>query len=94
MISYPSIDKLLDHVNSRYSLAVLASKRSHEIEDGDTKMLEHYESPRAVGQALEEIADGKVEIDPDSIVPEKQAEKIVNKQEINLEKHEDSEDKE
>ncbi|NVY96961.1 DNA-directed RNA polymerase subunit omega [Lactobacillus sp. DCY120] len=74
MISYPSIDKLLNQVDSRYSLAILAAKRSHELENGDTKMLSNYKSPRSVGQALEEIADQKVDINPDSILSERTAE--------------------
>lgn len=76
MINYPSIDKLLDRVDSRYSLAVLAAKRAHELEAGDIELLNHYESPRTIGKAFEEIADGKIEIDPDSILLEKGAEKI------------------
>ena len=31
MMLKPSIDTLLDHVNSKYSLVILASKRAHEI---------------------------------------------------------------
>ncbi|AKP66714.1 DNA-directed RNA polymerase subunit omega [Companilactobacillus ginsenosidimutans] len=76
MISYPSIDKLLDRVDSRYSLAVLAAKRAHELEAGDIELLNHYESPRTIGKAFEEIADGKIEIDPDSILLEKDAKKL------------------
>ncbi|WP_125768723.1 DNA-directed RNA polymerase subunit omega [Companilactobacillus furfuricola] len=76
MISYPSIDKLLDRVDSRYSLAVLAAKRAHELEAGDIELFNHYESPRTIGKAFEEIADGKIEIDPDSILLEKEAEKV------------------
>ncbi|GAF39737.1 hypothetical protein FC83_GL000884 [Agrilactobacillus composti DSM 18527 = JCM 14202] len=76
MISYPSIDKLLDKVDSRYSLAVLAAKRAHQLEAGDVRMLSSYKSPKSVGQALEEIADGKVVIDPKSILLEKEAEKM------------------
>ena len=76
MIIYPSIDKLLDRVDSRYSLAVLAAKRAHQLENGDIELLNKYESPRTVGRALEEIADDKIEIDPDSILLEKDAEKI------------------
>ena len=33
-ITYPSIDKLLDEIDSRYSLSVLAAKRAHELEAG------------------------------------------------------------
>ena len=76
MIVYPSIDKLLENVNSRYSLAVLASKRAHEIEAGDIKMLSEYKSPKTVGMAMEEIAAGNVIIDPDSLKLEKDAEKM------------------
>ena len=76
MIVYPSIDKLLENVNSRYSLAVLASKRAHEIVAGDIKMLSEYKSPKTVGMAMEEIAAGNVIIDPDSLMLEKDAEKM------------------
>lgn len=64
-ITYPSIDKLLDRVDSRYSLSVLASKRAHELETGNPAALDKFKSSKSVGQALEEIAAGKVIIDPD-----------------------------
>ena len=64
-ITYPSIDKLLSRVNSRYSLSVLAAKRAHEIQAGSPLALKHYKSDEAVGKALEEIAAGKVTIDPE-----------------------------
>lgn len=76
MITDPSIDKLLDNVDSRYSLAVLAAKRAHELENGDVEMISKYNSPRVIGKAFEEIADGKIEIDPNSIMLEKDAEKM------------------
>ena len=76
MIVYPSIDKLLAQVPSRYSLSVLAAKRAHQIENGDIKMLAEYKSPRTVGQALEEIAEGDVIIDPDSKLLERDAERL------------------
>ncbi len=44
MIIYPSIDTLLDRIPSRYSLAVLAAKRAHELEQGGIKMLPEYKS--------------------------------------------------
>lgn len=64
-IVYPSIDKLLDHVDSRYSLAVLASKRAHELEEGAPEAMpaNNYKCLKPVGKALEEIAAGKVWID-------------------------------
>ncbi|KRM23970.1 hypothetical protein FC90_GL001211 [Latilactobacillus graminis DSM 20719] len=57
-------------------MAVLASKRAHEIEAGDIKMLSEYKSPKTVGMAMEEIAAGNVIIDPDSLMLEKDAEKM------------------
>ena len=32
MMLYPSIDKLLEKVPSKYSLIILASKRSHDLQ--------------------------------------------------------------
>ncbi|GAN37583.1 DNA-directed RNA polymerase subunit omega [Lacticaseibacillus paracasei] len=79
MIIYPSIDKLLEKVPSRYSLAVLAAKRAHELESGDLKMLSDYKSDKSVGKALEEIAAGDVIIDPKSKMLERDAEKLDRK---------------
>ncbi len=75
MILYPSVDELLKRVDSRYSLIMLASKRAHEIDkyeadqwraDHSDKplLLDHYQSAKSVGKALEEIEAGKVTIDP------------------------------
>ncbi|MFD1465549.1 DNA-directed RNA polymerase subunit omega [Lapidilactobacillus mulanensis] len=76
MISYPSIDKLLDKVDSRYSLAILAAKRAHQLETGSFEMLDDYKSSKTVGMALEEIANGKITIDPNSNLKEADAEAI------------------
>ncbi|WP_461213189.1 DNA-directed RNA polymerase subunit omega [Lacticaseibacillus sp. GG6-2] len=76
MIIYPSIDKLLDKVPSRYSLAVLAAKRAHELESNGIKTLPSYKSYKTVGQALEEVAAGDVIIDPSSKLKEREAEKL------------------
>lgn len=76
MIIYPSIDKLLAKVPSRYSLAVLAAKRAHELETNGVRMLPAYQSKKTVGQALEEVAAGDVVIDPDSKLLERDAEKL------------------
>ncbi|KRK97996.1 hypothetical protein FD04_GL000973 [Secundilactobacillus odoratitofui DSM 19909 = JCM 15043] len=65
MLLYPSVDKLLERVDSRYSLIMLASKRAHELDAGAKPLLEHYDSPKTIGRALEEIVAGKVIIDPD-----------------------------
>ena len=65
MLLYPSVDKLLERVNSRYSLIMLASKRAHQLDAGAKPLLDHYESPKTIGRALEEIAAGKIINDPD-----------------------------
>jgi len=58
---YPSVDKLLEKADSKYSLAVAAAKRARIIRDGDSLLLEHRPaSHKVVGQALEEILEEKL----------------------------------
>ena len=64
MILYPSVDDLLEKVDSRYMLVMLASKRAHELDAGALPLLTKYQSVKSVGRALEEIAAGKLMIDP------------------------------
>lgn len=52
MMLKPSIDSLLDRVNSKYSLVILASKRAHELDAGAQATLEQFDSVKSVGQAL------------------------------------------
>lgn len=59
---YPSIDNLLEKIDSKYSLAILASKRAEELRDGDSPLLDEYRSYKNVGKALEEIAAGDLRI--------------------------------
>lgn len=55
MMLKPSIDSLLNRVNSKYSLVILASKRAHELDAGAQRTLDHFDSVKSVGKALEEI---------------------------------------
>ncbi|PQG65768.1 DNA-directed RNA polymerase subunit omega [Enterococcus faecium] len=64
MMLKPSIDSLLDRVNSKYSLVILASKRAHELDAGAQSTLDSFDSVKSVGQALEEIDAGNVVNDP------------------------------
>lgn len=69
----PKIDDLLKHVDSRYSLVILASKRAREINSYYTQLGEgrgEFVPPlvetgdlrsKPLAIALQEIADGKVE---------------------------------
>ena len=71
MLNYPSIDDLLDQVDSKYSLVILASKRAHELEGKKEiargELLEEYKSVSYLGKSLEEIASASIVIDPESI---------------------------
>ena len=64
MMLKPSIDSLLTKVNSKYSLVILSSKRAHELNAGAHPTLEHFESVKGVGRALEEIDAGHIISDP------------------------------
>ncbi|MBM7616471.1 DNA-directed RNA polymerase subunit omega [Weissella uvarum] len=64
MILYPSVDKLLERVDSRYKLIALGAKRAHELEQGDLPTLGEFDSVKPIGKAFEEIEAGNVVIDP------------------------------
>ncbi|KIO61898.1 DNA-directed RNA polymerase omega subunit [Caldibacillus thermoamylovorans] len=55
---YPSIDSLLEKVNSKYLLVTIASKRARQMQELNDYQLDHYVSQKNVGKALEEINDG------------------------------------
>lgn len=56
---YPSIDELLNKIDSKYKLAICAAKRAKIIEDEDWTSIENPICVKPVGQALEEIVAGK-----------------------------------
>ena len=70
MMLEPSIDKLLDQVDSKYSLVVLEAKRAHELRDG--------ERPTKEFKAVKNT-DGTVKIHPS---PELKRETLVEKREL------------
>ena len=57
---YPSIDKLLEVVPSKYLLINLVSKRVADTKENKNYLLDRYVSKRELGMALEEIYNGKV----------------------------------
>ncbi len=61
---YPSIDKLLLHVDSKYRLVHIVAQRSNEIrETGHLQMSEEdYVSSKNIGRALEEVEKDLIEI--------------------------------
>lgn len=61
---YPSIDKLLNIVDSKYILVHAASKRSKQMLENKHFQLkpEEYENKKELGKALEEIEKGYVKV--------------------------------
>lgn len=59
---YPSIDKLLNQVGSKYLLVNLVTKRAKELEETKSYQLREidYKSSKEIGRALEEISKEKV----------------------------------
>ena len=59
---YPSIDKLLNIIDSKYELVHVAAARSYDIKhNGNLQMpKEKYKSKKNIGRALEEIVEGLV----------------------------------
>ena len=63
-VIYPSIDMLLNLIDSKYELVHLAAQRSREIKHkGNLQMpKENYKSYKNIGKALEEVAQGLITI--------------------------------
>jgi len=55
----PSIVSLLEKVENRYSLVVVAAKRARQIIDGAEK-LTNFDSNKPVTIAIHEIDEGKI----------------------------------
>ena len=61
---YPSIDKILNTVGSKYILVHVASKRSKQMHETNHYQMkeQEYVSKKEIGRALEEIERGLVKI--------------------------------
>lgn len=61
---YPSIDKLLNVVDSKYELVHIAARRSKEMAaTGFYQMkVSKYKSTKNIGRALEEVSEGLIKI--------------------------------
>lgn len=59
---YPSIDKLLNIINSKYELVHIAADRSREMTNLENYQMkqEQYKSSKNIGRALEEVAAGLI----------------------------------
>ena len=56
---YPSIDSLLDKLDSKYTLVTVSSKRAREMKEDQSRgpLVEKPHSYKQVGLALEEIVE-------------------------------------
>lgn len=59
---YPSIDKLLNVVGSKFLLVNIVSKRAKEMEETEYYQLNEYKSSKNIGKALEEVSKGLIHI--------------------------------
>ena len=61
---YPSIDKLLNVVSSKYELVHIAAKRSRQITKTNFSQMpvKKYKSSKNIGKALEEVAEGLIKV--------------------------------
>ncbi len=62
---YPSIDKLLNVINSKYELVHIAADRSREMTETSNYQMkeEQYKSKKNIGKALEEVAAGLITVE-------------------------------
>ena len=60
-LNYPTIDVLLEKIDSKYKLVYAASKVAHIIESEKLE-IKDAKSVTSVGKALEEIVNGKVTV--------------------------------
>lgn len=62
---YPSIDKILNVVDSKYALVYVVSERAKQMTKTDyyQKPIKEYKSAKNIGRALEEVYDGLIHIE-------------------------------
>lgn len=62
---YPSIDKILNIVDSKYALVYVASNRAKEMTKTGyyQKPINEYKCQKNIGRALEEVNDGLIHIE-------------------------------
>jgi DNA-directed RNA polymerase subunit omega len=57
---YPSIDEMMNKVDSKYSLVVAASRRARQLREGGKTDIKSPKSHKYVGVALEEVYEGRI----------------------------------
>lgn len=61
MMLEPSIDKLQEKINSKYTLVTLSSQRARQLQETKTTKITNPKSYKYVGIALEEIQADQLE---------------------------------
>lgn len=63
---YPSIDKLLNIVDSKYTLVHVAAQRARQMDENHYYQLKEkdYLSKKNLGRALEEVSENLIHINP------------------------------
>jgi DNA-directed RNA polymerase subunit omega len=61
-VTKPPLEELLDQVESKYALVIVAAKRARQLKDGALPLVD-IDSTNPVSIALEEISTGKVRVD-------------------------------
>ena len=59
---YPSIDKLLNSVGSKFLLVNIVSKRAKQMDETEYYQLNEYKSHKNIGKSLEEVSKGLIHI--------------------------------
>ena len=69
---YPAIDQLVTKTTSKYRLVMAAALRAKQLQyiEGEKPLVNNPHSKKNIGIALEEILEGKVEIDDSSLKDE------------------------
>ena len=62
---YPSIDKLVEKIGSKYLLVNVVSKRAEQMEDTNHYQMKEkeYVASKNIGRALEEVAKDLIHIE-------------------------------
>ena len=60
MIIYPAMNELMEKVDCKYTLVVLASRRARQLVSGDAPLIEQTEEMKPVTMAVNEIYEDKV----------------------------------
>ena len=62
---YPSIDKILNVVDSKYALVYIVSDRAKQMEKTHfyQKPIKDYKCQKEIGRALEEVYDGLIHVE-------------------------------